>query len=105
MRSWRPGNWPAGECREPVDGGCVVPDRLRIGESSGARLAGQPGPDERERLLGEIAGQPGRNAGGLGKVPSVREQVRDAPLQRPALRSGIGLSSNIAVNTRFIPTR
>ena len=69
------------EGRQPVDGGCVVCDRLRIGESSGAGLAGQLGPDERERLLGEIVGQPGRNAGGLGKVPPVREQVRDAPLQ------------------------
>ena len=80
-RSWRPGNWPAGECRQPVDGGCVVADRLRIGESSGARLAGQLGSGERERPLGEIVGQLGRNAGGLDEVPPVREQVHDAPLQ------------------------
>jgi len=83
MRSSRPRNWPAGECREPVDGGCIVSDRLRIGESSGARLAGQLGSDERERPLGEIVGQLGRNAGGLDKVPPVREQIRDAPLQPP----------------------
>ena len=71
----------AGECRKPVDGGCVVADRLRIGESSGARLAGQLGSDERERVLGEIVGQLGRKAGCLDEVPPVREQIRDAPLQ------------------------
>ncbi len=81
MRSRRPGNWPTSECRQPVDGGCVVWDRLRIGESSGPRLAGQFGSDERERLLGEIVGQFYRGAGCLDKVPPVREQIRDAPLQ------------------------
>ena len=71
----------AGECRQPVDGGCVRRGRLRIGESSGARLAGQLGLSERERLLCEIVGQFGRNAGGLDKVPPMRDQVHDAPLQ------------------------
>ena len=69
------------ECRQPVDGGCVVSDRLRIGESSGARLAGQLGSNERERLLDEIIGQFSHNAGGLDKVPPMREQIRDTPLQ------------------------
>src|SRR6266511_50413 len=81
MRSWRPRNWPTGECRQPVDGGCVVVDRLRIGESSAARLAGQLGSSERERLLDEIVGQLGHNAGGLDEVPPMREQIHDAPLQ------------------------
>jgi len=83
-RSWRPRNWPAGECRQPVDGGCVVFDRLRIGESSGARLAGQLGSDERERLLGEIAGQFGRHA---------RCATADAT-------SHIGLSGEISLEVR-----
>ncbi len=80
-RSRRPRNWPTGECRQPVDGGRVVADGLRIGESSGPGLAGQLGSSDRERLLDEIVGRLGRNAGGLGKVPPVREQIHDAPLQ------------------------
>jgi hypothetical protein len=44
-------------------------------------LAGQLGSNERERLLDEIVGQFGHNAGGLDKVPPMREQIRDAPLQ------------------------
>jgi hypothetical protein len=55
-RAWRvssscPGNLPTGERRKPVDGGRVVSGRLRIGESSGARLAGQLGLDEGKRLF------------------------------------------------------
>jgi hypothetical protein len=72
---------PTGERRKPVDGGRVVRDRLRIGESSGARLAGQLGLDEGKRLFNQIVGQLGRNASGMDKVPAMREQIRDAPLQ------------------------
>jgi hypothetical protein len=85
----RPRNWPTGECRQPVDGGCVVSDRLRIGESSGARLAGQLGSNERERLLDEIIGQFSHNAGGLDKVPpcvsrsATRHCSRSAPVAVP----------------------
>ena len=108
-------------------------------------MAGQLGSSERERLLDEIVGQLGHNAGGLDKISPLHEQIRDAPLQpldaggsahrrrRASLqnpwaggglqrrggstvgpgrigaeavgpRSGIGLSSNIATNTRFVRT-
>jgi hypothetical protein len=77
----------------------VISDRLRIGESPGARLAGQLCSNERERLLGEIVGQLGRNARGLDKVPPMHEQIRDAPLQ-PLGAGGHAQISHVPLRTR-----
>jgi hypothetical protein len=41
----------------------------------------QLGLGKRERLLREIVGQFGHSAGGLDKVPAMREQIHDAPLK------------------------
>jgi hypothetical protein len=37
--------------------------------------------NERQSLLGKVFGQPGRDSGGLGEVPSVSEQIVQADLQ------------------------
>jgi hypothetical protein len=87
--SRRPRNWPTSECRQPVDGGCVVSDRLRIGESSGLRLAGQLGSNECERLLGEIVGQFDHSAGCLDRSPTTTDaHARSSTIAELVTRRG-----------------
>lgn len=81
MRSSRPRDRAASQCRKLLDGGRVALNLLRIGESPGPLLAGQLSPDEDKRPFDEIVGQLSRDAGGLTEIPTMREQVGNAPLQ------------------------
>jgi hypothetical protein len=72
---------PAEKRGKPIDGRSGLLDGLRLAESSRSGLGGELDLNERQGLLGKVIGQPGRDSGGLGEVPSVSEQIVQADLR------------------------